>query len=375
MKKTSGFNRLKGLAGAGTLAAASLLGGVQGAHASPTRATIRITNTVSSASIGAITTKDSYAVGFRLKSFTSLNASTVPSPYAAYISVSSRYLESSSNHAFGINDAGINCAGTGMNNNASNCTKSDAFGGGHIGYWVDAQAYQSPTPTIDTGNHQVTGESNEDIISGIDAQQLIRLLPTGVIRSYFSLSNTTGSAIEVHVLYGGNLGSWPDTTIESSSNSNATVENSDLWYITSDNGNDDPVITHVVKGAGATITNRSLAKDGEDYNGAIYSVTIPAGETRALLNFAQLSQTVVAANTNTADFETLSSLDKAGLLEGLNQDEQDAVANYKQSSGGSSGGCSYNPNAQPNSSSGTLFLLLAGAAMYSRRILKRRQSI
>ncbi|WP_372637973.1 hypothetical protein, partial [Alcanivorax jadensis] len=80
-----------------------------------------------------------------------------------------------------------------------------------------------------------------------------------------------------------------------------------------------------------------------------YTVTIPAGESRSVVVFHQMSKSITDASAIESNYECGSALSSAGLLAGLSNAERSRVVNYalpkaaettarrSSSSGGSAG--------------------------------------
>jgi hypothetical protein len=88
--------------------------------------------------------------------------------------------------------------------------------------------------------------------------------------------------------------------------------------------------------------------DTSDYD-IDYTVTIPAGESRSVVVFHQMSKSITDASAIESNYESGSALSSAGLLAGLSNTERSRVVNYalpkaaeatasrSSSSGGSAG--------------------------------------
>jgi hypothetical protein len=59
-----------------------------------------------------------------------------------------------------------------------------------------------------------------------------------------------------------------------------------------------------------------------------YSLTVPAGQTRRLMFFGQLSQTAGAAEASAVTFNSNATLVSSGLLNGLTAQQESEIVNW-----------------------------------------------
>lgn len=122
-------------------------------------------------------------------------------------------------------------------------------------------------------------------------------------------TNTSGGAVTFTMVTSNNLGSDSNTRIVSSSSGDASVTTADTWATTFQNysgtTSSDPRIGHVFGGTGAPVglTNVNFA-DGDDNPFWAYSLTLAAGETRIIANFATGQPSKAAANEQAAALAT-----------------------------------------------------------------------
>jgi len=214
----------------------------------------------------------------------------------------------------------------------------DSFGG----IRVNGTFFQQPSAQVDrttTGAGTFLNTITPQNIGGINTSLdyfFDQSSPTARVLATFT--NTTGSSQAVNVLYGGNLGSDNDTIIESSSSGDAVFQQADRWFVSSDQGFGDPVLTFVRYGTGSVQTaSNTFAVPGTDsgngdvaYFTDVWDLNIDPGETQRLMWFVQLSETVATAVTNAATtFTNLTSLDNGGLLEGLSTSQQSEIVNWQ----------------------------------------------
>ena len=223
MVSTKGFSRLKGLASAGTIGLAGLLGGVS-ARAASTATGLDVTR--GAAVWGNISNNTEFPSS---SDMTTTNG-------AVYIS--------SSASGFGISTARFSNGVTSF---------GDAFDNALL-LAVDGNLFVNPDATIDLTGDTLTSDVVVDIVPGVDAQiqyQFNTARP--IVRALFSLTNTTGAPITVDPVILSDYGSDSNTTTRSTSDGDTNIENSDFWYITDDNGSGDPRITTTRYGAGAAV--------------------------------------------------------------------------------------------------------------------------
>jgi uncharacterized repeat protein (TIGR01451 family) len=103
-----------------------------------------------------------------------------------------------------------------------------------------------------------------------------------------------------------NLGSDSNTIIVTSSNGDAVAQTSDTWVTTFQNysgsTSSDPRIGHILQGNGVVptpVSNISFA-NGDDNPFWAYSITLAAGQTKNILNFATGQPTKAAAAAKAA---------------------------------------------------------------------------
>jgi hypothetical protein len=150
-----------------------------------------------------------------------------------------------------------------------------------------------------------------------------------VVRSILYMQNPTGAPITVTVDNDNDLGSDIDTTIQATSSGDATFDATDNWVISCQLsgsscpgpgnlvGTSDPILTYAFQGPGgirATSAGSSFANGNGNPNFRFSNVTVPAGETRAVMMFVQMSDTVADAEADAPRFNTLQGTDYLALL-------------------------------------------------------------
>jgi hypothetical protein len=161
-----------------------------------------------------------------------------------------------------------------------------------------------------------------------------------VVRSMFFLQNPTGAPITVTVDADSNLGSDSNTSIQATSSGDATFDSSDNWVISCQGASGpgsacdltrDPIITLAFQGPGgirAGSAGAIFANGNDNPNFRWSGITVPAGETRAVMVFAELSDTVADAEADAAVFNANSTLQATDYLAGLTPLQQSEVVNF-----------------------------------------------
>lgn len=280
------------------------------------------------------------------------------------------------------------CTTTSMG--ATSCTTStstfstsnlygDAFDG-FLELAVNGNSFNDPDGVVDLTGDTLTSDIQTDIVAGIDAQVEFRIFTErtstslGTIRALYTLTNTSAADIAVNVLVDGNYGSDGGTRIQATSNADLTNDATDLWVYSNDQntGSDpsegsDPGITVSRYGTGAAVvpTNETTVADGNGFFGHGYAVTVPAGATRRVLVFVELSKTNAGATADAADLETLEAAQAAGLTSGLSATQMGEIVNYAPLSSAA---------AASKSDSGAMDLPGLLAALGSLIVLRRRNA-
>lgn len=337
MEKISGFNRLKGLAAAGAISIAGLVGG-GAARAASTGLPLNVTR--SSVRWSNIDNNNSF-------------------PSSGSVTTSNGVVYPSGTTAYGISDALLGGGGGARPGGINGSTAfGDAFDNALI-LSVDGNLFLNPDSTVDLTGDTVTSDTVA-IVPGINAQVRYTFIPgRPVARALFSLTNTTGAPISVDAAVLGDYGSDSRTEVVATSSGNTIIESSDLWYITDDQGGatnapkhaskrnkanapdgkggfSDPRITLSRYGTGAAVipSNALTPGNGDSQNatfGLRYPVTIAPGTTARILVFAELSDPSVSpagAIASAADFESVPAMQNAGLLNGISATETSEIVNY-----------------------------------------------
>ena len=225
--------------------------------------------------------------------------------------------------------------------------RDDAFDGG-LSWHVNASppgtlsngGYVSPGGTASVTTNSVLGTVQS--LAGLNVQgQLYFTSPKAVVRSILTLQNPTGAPITVTVDNDNNLGSDANTRLTATSSGDAVYDTTDNWIISCQSSisppacdgigsGDDPVLTYAVQGPGSAVRGTRLGGfvNGDDNPNMRFTVTVPAGATRALMYFVQLSDTPDHALIDAVTFNTAGALQSAGYLANLPGIQEAQIVNW-----------------------------------------------
>ncbi|QGZ90376.1 PEP-CTERM sorting domain-containing protein [Microcystis aeruginosa] len=211
---------------------------------------------------------------------------------------------------------------------------------GFAGITVNGAAFNQPNFQVDlttTGAGTFVNTINPVNLGGINTSlDYFMSASSPTLRVFGTFTNTTANPLSAAIAYGGRLGCDNDCTIEDSSTGDNTFQSAlDRWFITSDGPSDfAPFVTFVRFGPGGQLASSTPAVPGEDFNGAldnfgdIWTLSLASGETKSLMWFANFNDSLAEAQAGTSVFNNLSTLDTAGLLEGLSPTQIGAIANW-----------------------------------------------
>jgi hypothetical protein len=188
-----------------------------------------------------------------------------------------------------------------------------------------------------------------------------------VVRALFSFTNSGQAAFTGTANIASNLGSDNNTIIQATQDGDTTVETTDRWIVTSDNAptTGDPVLLWIRQGVGAPTgvsATPQVPGAGNDNFQDNYPIDVPAGQTRRIMVFLRLGTDVPTSSAAAPTFDSLTSLNAAGLLSGLSTQEQSEIINWAPAA---PTGTSFVSNVPSLSDLGklTLALILGGAAL------------
>ncbi len=206
--------------------------------------------------------------------------------------------------------------------------RGDAFDDG-VNLWINT-AIVGGVVTI-AGNNATFAQQT---LSGLNTQLRYDVLTTqATLRAYLSLVNPGAAPITVTVDYTTNIGSDSGTVIRGSSSGDTVFTTADRWLVSSDANptTGDPVNTTSIWGGTPAVTPTSISSTvynsaGSEGVRATFSVTVPAGQTRALMFFQRLSDSDTTALATAGDFTNVAA--GSPLLAGLSPAQTAAVQNF-----------------------------------------------
>jgi hypothetical protein len=311
-RKSKGFNRIRKLAAASSLGVAGLLGGGFSARAATTAIPFSLTRGGAYwYGIGNSFGDHSFAAATLLLCTTTTHCST-----------------NTNGIPVGSEPFGITSATTG--------SRSDAFDS-MLGMSVDGAAFVAPGGVVDlTGDTVFAGPVS---LSGLSTDVRYEFFSNRpAVRALYSFANPSGSPIDATVVIGGEYGSDDDAIVQDTSSGDAVITAADGWYVTSDGTppGSDPDITVSRFGGGASIMPTTVNVPGSganDYFTESFDISVPPGGTCRIAFFVELSSSVENAVANAPDFDDLTSMSLAGLLDGLTSEEINQIVNIHPEAG------------------------------------------
>jgi len=165
----------------------------------------------------------------------------------------------------------------------------------------------------------------------VTREDLARKKGSPTFRSLIGLTNK-GSAKNVTVQLGTDLGSDDLTKVHATSSGDLNFTAKDRWVITADTPvggyASDPVVTQVFKGKGK-VKNHSLSSSCDPEVGRFgidYTVKLPKKSTRYLLFFLEMSPTSKDAKKNIKKFDNPKKLKP--LLKGISKSKRKQILNW-----------------------------------------------
>jgi hypothetical protein len=212
-------------------------------------------------------------------------------------------------------------------------TQDDAFDNG-LTVWVDNQIFALPEPA-DAPVAGSTLTAGPVLMSGLNVTvQHHAVSSSAVLRTLVTFTNPTAADISAAVAIVSNVGSDGTTAVNGSSSGDTAFTAVDRWLVTSDSvPSNDVTNTFVLFGPGAPGPASVAAtgfSDGGDANGvtATFNITVPAGATRSLMFFHQVSATPADALASAAQFNEAPLL-TSDLMAGLTQEQADQILNWQ----------------------------------------------
>ncbi|HEV7735543.1 MAG TPA: hypothetical protein VGR62_25435 [Candidatus Binatia bacterium] len=192
--------------------------------------------------------------------------------------------------------------------------RNDAFDGGAM-LFVDGEIFAASLHPTVTASSYADGPFP---VAGLDTTVAYTALPgSATLRTFATFTNPGPAPITATVTIVTNVGSDANTGVRASSSGDDVFDVADRWIVTSDTAGDeeplDAVVTHVLAGPGPIPVAPALVSrevfDCSTTQGVLAElpITVPAGETRALLFFHELGETNAGAATNASRYDTFPS--------------------------------------------------------------------
>lgn len=240
--------------------------------------------------------------------------------------------------------------------------KTDAFDAA-VSLAVNGTVFAQPNNQVDlstTGDGTFMNTITPQNIGGIDTSlDYFFSGSASTVRAFARFTNTTSEAVTFSAVFGGNLGSDDDTTIFGTSSGDTALQAAqDLWLINNQSDEADPFTTWVFGGAGGLAANWAT---WQKIFGVEWMLTLAPGETKDLLWFVNLNDSLPGAQSGLSPFTSLDTLRDAGLLAGLSPDDLNNTANWNLSSASSV------PEIDATQGTTGLALLVGALALASER--------
>ena len=222
-------------------------------------------------------------------------------------------------------------------NDASTPNNDDAYDDA-FAIAVNGELVPTSGATVDVvaGAAGTTVTADPVVPAGFSAeQQLFFFDGDPLVRMLFEITNTGAAATTATIEWATDLGAdSTNTTLEVDRDGSGVLGSNDRFVVFSDNGaGGDPftLFTFYGGGAGETPSITGLF-DGDDVN-SLFELFLAPGETKSLLFFGGLFDTVTSSIGEAADFGssltgTLNRLGADGFLTGLTDEQLATVVNY-----------------------------------------------
>ncbi len=196
-----------------------------------------------------------------------------------------------------------------------------------------AEPYVAPDPA-DVTDATVTGGAQT--LGSLQVSTQYKFFQDAArLRVVHTFTNPTATPITQTFQSLTNLGSDSATTIVGTSSGDLAWTSGDRWLVTRDTS--DPVVSTVTSGPGTTqqptlvsftCTTTSSTPGGEDDPRSVWEVTVPAGETRYLVFFGELSPTTTDALAAMAGYDTAPALSDERFT-GIPEAELSKILNWE----------------------------------------------
>ena len=253
---------------------------------------------------------------------------------------------SSTSSQWGLSEASLH---TGAAATALSYNRNDAYDGvlaWHVFLTAPSSAtsqngYRDPGGVVSTDtSYGTTLTGSVQVLAGLNVSGEMYFSPTkAVVRSMLVLQNPSGADINAVVGNYNNLGSDNNTLILATSSGDATFDSTDNWFVSAQKNSStglpdltaDPILTFALQDGVASVRASNIGPvftNGNDNPNFDYSVTVPAGATRRLIIFSQLSDTPANAEADAASFNSTTALRGTDYLHGLTTQELSEVVNW-----------------------------------------------
>lgn len=228
----------------------------------------------------------------------------------------------------GLSAFGVQDAATANNDDAYD----DAFG-----LAVNGETVRTAGPTVDRVDDATgtTVTADPVVPAGFSAeQQLFFFDGDPLIRLFFEITNTGGSATTATIELATDLGADSNSTVEVDSDGSGVLGSNDRFVVFSDDGaSDDPFTLFTFYGGGAGETPSITGLFDQDDVNSLFELFLAPGETQSLLFFGGVFDTVTSSIGEAAGFGpsltgTLNRLGADGFLTGLSDEQLATVVNY-----------------------------------------------
>lgn len=219
-----------------------------------------------------------------------------------------------------IGNSRIVCGRTGL---AIGDAELGALGDAYDSAWLlahglntdTADPYLAPDP-VDLTDATVTGGAQT--LGSLQASTQYKFFQDAArLRVVHAFTNPTGAPITQTFQSLTNLGSDSDTTIAGTSSGDLAWTSEDRWLVTRELPGNDPVVSTVTSGPGTAqqptlvsfnCTTTTSTPGVDDDPRSAWEVTVPAGQTRYLVFFAELSPTTTDALSALAGYDTVPTV-------------------------------------------------------------------
>ena len=221
-------------------------------------------------------------------------------------------------------------------NDASTANNGDAYDDA-FAIAVNGETVPTSGGTVDVvaGAAGTTVTADPVVPAGFSAnQQLFFFDGDPLVRLFFEITNTGAAATTATIEWATDLGADSNSTVEVDSDGSGVLGSNDRFVVFSDDGaNDDPFTLFTFYGGGAGETPSITGLFDQDDVNSLFELFLAPGETKSLLFFGGVFDTVTSSIGEAAGFGssltgTLNRLGSDGFLTGLTDAQLATVVNY-----------------------------------------------